>query len=74
MEVPISDAILDPFKVYENGEVMLRKKLAALEPWHLANIIVAYRLSDVPAATLDSFSGSALIDIIVSAVRERSPR
>ena len=74
IEVPVADAILDPFEVYENGEVMLRRKLNALEAWHLLNIIVAYNLSDEPATRLQELPASSLIELIVSAVRDRSVR
>ena len=74
VDVPITDAILDPFAVFENGEAMLRRKLAALAAWHLVNIIVAYGLSDEPVSTLERLSASSLIELIVGAVRERSVR
>jgi hypothetical protein len=74
VDVPIADAILDPFAVFENGEAMLRRKLAALAAWHLLNIIVAYGLSDEPVSTLERLSASSLIELIVGAVRERSVR
>jgi hypothetical protein len=63
-------AVLDPFSVYEKGEALLRKQLGALSAWHLVNIIVAYELSDVSAATLSTLPGPALTDIIVSGVRK----
>jgi hypothetical protein len=71
-EVPVTNATLDPFEVYENGEVMLRRKLAALEAWHLVNIIIAYSLSDEPRSTLEELSASSLIELIVGAVRGQS--
>jgi hypothetical protein len=74
VEVPVTEAVLDPFAVYENGEVMLRRKLSALQGWHLVNIIVAYDLSEEPVSTLEQLSASSLIEIIVGAVRERSVR
>jgi hypothetical protein len=51
---------------------MLRKRLAALESWHLVNIVLAYKLSDIPESTLDTLSASALIELIVDAVRASS--
>ena len=69
---PERDAILDPFEVYENGEEMLRRRLAALHAPHLVNIILAYDLSDEPVSTLEELSASSLIQIIVGAVRRRS--
>jgi hypothetical protein len=64
-------AILDPFSVYEKGEVLLRKQLHALSPWHLVNIIVDYELSDDDVTVLNRLPQSALIELIVAAVRER---
>ncbi len=72
VEVPVADAILDPFSVYGKGETLLRKELSALEAWHLVNIIIAYRLSDDPVSTLNRLPASSLIEIIVGAVRKRS--
>jgi hypothetical protein len=66
---PGNAAVLDPFSVYEKGEPLLRKQLAALSAWHLVNIITAYGLSDARTATLSSLPPAALIDIIVSGVR-----
>ena len=46
---PLSDAptvdraILDPFSVGAKGETLLRSELGALQPWHLRNIVRAYR-------------------------------
>ena len=65
---PSVEAILDPFSVYEKGEALLRKELNALSPWHLVNIIRAYRLSAQPVDTLNRLPGAALVDIIVEAV------
>jgi hypothetical protein len=64
-----ADAVLDPFSVFEKGEVLLRKELGALSPWHLVNIIRAYRLSDEPLDVLNRLPGIALADIIVEGVR-----
>ena len=62
------DAVLDPFSVYEKGEVLLRKELGALSPWHLVNIIRAYHLSAEPVDVLNRMPGAALVDIIVDGV------
>jgi hypothetical protein len=69
---PTGDAILDPFSVYEKGETLLRRELGALSPWHLVNIIQAYRLSPEPVEILNRLPGGALVDLIVTAVREHS--
>ncbi len=73
VEVPVDDgpaeeAVLDPFSVYEKGEPLLRKQLAALSAWHLVNIIVAYELSDLPRRALNRMSANALVELIVTAV------
>jgi hypothetical protein len=66
-------AVLDPFSVYEKGELLLRQELGALSPWHLINIISAYDLSSAPAAALDTMSSAALVDLIVAKVRQQMP-
>jgi hypothetical protein len=60
-------AVLNPFSVYDKGEALLRSQLRALSPWHLVNIIEAYRLSG-ESVSLDRLPASALIETIVSAV------
>lgn len=68
---PRRSAVLDPFSVYEKGESVLRAGLSALAAWHLVNIVTAYELSDERDATLTALPPAALIDIIVSGVRDR---
>lgn len=70
---PGTEAILDPFSVYEKGESLLRKELSALSAWHLVNVIVAYRLSDMDAASLNLVPATILADLIVESVRTRAP-
>jgi hypothetical protein len=67
-------SVLNPFSVYEKGEALLRRQLAALSAWHLVNIIIAYELSDQRPDALNTAPAAALIDIIVSGVRERTAR
>lgn len=62
-------SILDPFSVYEKGEPLLRKQLAALSAWHLVNIIVDYELTDTPVETLNLTPPHVLIDVIVRGVK-----
>jgi len=62
-------SVLDPFSVYEKGEALLRRQLAALSAWHLVNIIVDYDLSDTPVETLNATPAPVLIDVIVRGVR-----
>ena len=65
------EAALDPFSVYEKGELLLRKQLGALSPWHLVNIALAYDLTDEPLASLNQRPATYLIELIVRAVRDR---
>jgi hypothetical protein len=68
----VSDSILNPFSVYRKGQTLLRNQLAALSPWHLANIIRAYDLSDLDAETLEQMRSESLVEIIVTAVRNQA--
>jgi len=71
--VVAQDAVLDPFAVYEKeGEPLLRGRLAALAPWHLANIIAKYELSEEPPDTLTRLPAASLIERIVSGVRSQT--
>lgn len=65
-------AVLDPFSVYQKGEALLRQELSALSPAHLTNIIAFYRLNDQPATELNRMPRTALVDLVVTAVREQS--
>jgi hypothetical protein len=65
------EAALDPFSVYEKGELLLRKQLGALSPWHLVNIALAYDLTDEPLDSLNQRSASFLTELIVRTVRDR---
>jgi hypothetical protein len=67
-----AESILNPFSVYRKGEALLRRQLAALSVWHLANIIRAHGLSDRSSATLNAMKASDLIDLIVTAVQARA--
>jgi hypothetical protein len=69
---PGASAILDPFSVYQKGESLLRNQLGAMSDWHLVIIVLAYELSEEPAAALERKSSGALVDLIVSAVARRS--
>jgi hypothetical protein len=62
-------SILNPFSVYEKGETLLRQELSAMSTWHLVNIILDYELSDEPVEALNRKASTALINLIVSAVR-----
>jgi hypothetical protein len=65
-------SVLNPFSVYEKGEPLLRRQLAALSAWHLVNIIGEYELSDAPADALNALPVAVLIEMIVEKVREQS--
>src|SRR5262245_31463884 len=70
---PAHEGVLNPFSVYRHkGESMLRSQLSALSGWHLVNIIDAYALSEQRTAALESTPASVLVELIVSAVRERT--
>ena len=62
---------LDPFSVYATGEAMLRQQLAALPPWQLRAMIVAYGLADPSDLDLDALTAPELIELIVTGVRRR---
>ena len=72
VEAPAS-SVLDPFSVYAKGEALLRQQLSALAAWHLVNIAVDYRLTDIPIAELNRLPAAAVIELIVRGVRERVP-
>jgi hypothetical protein len=65
------ESALDPFSVYEKGELLLRKQLGALSAWHLVNIAVAYDLTDEPLDSLNQRSAGYLTELIVRTVRDR---
>jgi len=65
-------SVLDPFSVYRKGEELLRRQLLALSGWHLANIIVDYRLSSEDRTALERLPDAALIEIIIDGVRRES--
>jgi hypothetical protein len=67
-------AVLDPFSVYQKGEPLLRRQLAALAGWHLVNIIRRYELSDEDPAQLERLEPAALVEMIIAAVRRQPAR
>jgi hypothetical protein len=73
IEAPTSSAsILDPFSVYRKGESLLRRQLGALSDWHLVNIIQAHGLTNLSAPQLNALPGPALVELIVTAVRNEA--
>ncbi len=68
---PATDAVLNPFSVYQKGETLLRRQLAALSSWHLTNIVRAYDIS-IEGRDPNRMPSSALIDAIVEAARKQA--
>lgn len=69
-----TEAVLDPFSVYQKGEVLLRRQLSAFAGWHLVNIIRKYELSGEDPARLSTLEPAALIECIIDAVRRQPAR
>lgn len=65
-------AILDPYSVYRKGERLLRQELGALSAWHLANVVLGYRMSEELPTVLNSLPKAALIELIVAHARQYS--
>jgi hypothetical protein len=63
-------SVLNPFSVYEKGEVLLRSQLSALSAWHLVNIAIEYELSDEPVERLNRLAAPTLVELIVQATRD----
>lgn len=68
---PASDAVLNPFSVYQKSEALLRRQLGALSSWHLVNIVRAYELSGDDGDP-NRLPPSRLIETIVEGVRRRT--
>jgi hypothetical protein len=66
----VPTGILDPFSVYEKGEALLRRQLAALSGWHLVNIALEYELTDLDVETLNRMPAVELIELIVRGVQQ----
>ena len=62
-------SIIDPFSVYEKGEPLLRKQLAAFSAWHLVNIARQYKLTDLSVDALNRMPAAELIELIVIGVQ-----
>jgi hypothetical protein len=71
-EPSMVESILNPFSVYRKGEVLLRRQLSAFSVWHLVNIVLDYRLSNLPEAALNAMTGRELVELIVAAVRSEA--
>jgi hypothetical protein len=67
-------ALLDPFRVYAQGEEVLRQELTALAPVHLRSIVRAHALVDEDQLDIERMSRTGLADMIVGAVRRREEK
>ncbi len=67
LELP-ADPVLDPYVAYARGEPFLRRRLGALDAFHLRTIARAHRMVSAPAM-LDRLAKPALIELIVEHVR-----
>jgi hypothetical protein len=63
------EPVLDPFLVYAEGEEVLARRLAALDPRQLRTIIVGYDLGGLSDADLDTLTTPELVGWIFGAVR-----
>lgn len=71
-QVDATTSVLDPFSVYQKGEALLRRQLAALSPWHLVNIAIDYELTDLGVETLNTMPQAELVELIVASVKTAS--
>jgi len=69
-----TEAVLDPFSIYQKGEALLRRQLSALAGWHLVNIIRKYSLSDEDSARLAARPPADLVEMVITAVRQQPAR
>jgi hypothetical protein len=60
---------IDPFSLYEKGELLLRQELGALATWRLVNLIEVYGFSERPVEELSRLPRQALFDAIVAGVK-----
>jgi hypothetical protein len=69
-----TEAVLDPFSVYQKGEALLRRQLSALAGWHLVNIVRKYELSDEDPARLAARAPADLVELVIAGVRQQPAR
>ena len=67
-------AVLDPFRVYAQGDEILRGQLRALSATQLRNIVAAYNLSELGPGEFDRLSKAELVTFIVAAVERGAVR
>lgn len=61
--------VLNPFRVYQQGERVLRRELGALDADHLRDIVREHDLMNDRTVQLDDLQKSALEEIILAAAR-----
>jgi len=71
LQAPDAAPAVNPFSVYARGESVLREQLAALAPWQLRAMIIAYEFVDPADVNLDALATPELIELIVATVRRR---
>jgi hypothetical protein len=64
--------LVDPFRLYAQGEDLLRKELNALDADHLRNVVKGYALVGKDELDLQELGKPALVDLIVAAVRKKT--
>lgn len=67
-----SNAVLDPFSVYAQGEHLLRGQLLALSSDQLSNVIVAYALGDPVPANSSGVETAHRVDELIATIRQRA--
>ena len=67
-------AVLDPFRVYAQGDEILRGQLRALSATQLRNIVAAYNLSELGPGELERLSKAELVAFIMAAVERGAVR
>jgi hypothetical protein len=60
---------VDPFSLYEKGEMLLRQELNALATWRLVNLVEVYELSQRPVEELSRLPRETLCNVIVAGVK-----
>jgi hypothetical protein len=65
---------LNPFSVFDKGEMLLRKELSAMAAWRLLDMIRAYGFSEKTETQLSVLPPAALIDLIVEGVKRRTEK
>lgn len=71
---PLPAAVLDPFHVYAEGDVVLRSQLNALTPTHLRSIVNAYPIADLEAHELERATKPELIGLIMAAAERNAAK